>query len=62
MVIPKDVRTLLGLNTGSKLMLITSHDMIVLQKVEVFGERLKIGDVLQKAKSLAQRLGIRGGQ
>ena len=61
-MIPKDVRTLLGLNTGSKLMLITSHDMIVLQKVEVFGERLKIGDVLQKAKSLAQRLGIRGGQ
>ena len=57
-VIPKDIRDFVSLKTGSKLIIIASHDTLILQKVEVFGERVRVRDILGRAKSIAERLGL----
>ena len=57
-VIPKDVREKLDLKFGSKLIVIATGDSIVLQKVEFASERLKAKDLIERARTIVQRLGF----
>lgn len=57
-VIPKEVRDKLGLKTGMKLIIIATNDTVILQRVELAGEKMRIRDLVERAKSLAERLGL----
>lgn len=57
-VIPKEVRQRLGLGYGSKFLIIATGDSIVLQRVELASERLRAKDLIEKARTIVQRLGF----
>ncbi|MBI2126977.1 MAG: AbrB/MazE/SpoVT family DNA-binding domain-containing protein [Thaumarchaeota archaeon] len=58
-VIPKDVRDRLGLKIGTRLLVVATSDAIVLQKVDLAAERLRAWDLLEKARAIVQKLGLK---
>jgi AbrB family looped-hinge helix DNA binding protein len=58
-VIPKEVRDKLGLKAGSKLIIIATSDLMIMQKAELVGERMRAWEIVNRAKSLAEKLGLR---
>ena len=58
-VIPKEIRDRFNLRTGSRLMVIATNDAIILQKAEIVGERIRIRELVERARSLAEKLGLR---
>ena len=58
-VIPKDVRDRLGLKIGTRLLVVATSDAIVLQKVDLAAERLRAWDLLEKARMIVQKLGLK---
>ncbi len=58
-VIPKDVRDRLGLKIGTRLLVVATSDAIVLQKVDLAAERLRAWDLLEKARTIVQKLGLK---
>ena len=58
-VIPKDVRDKLGLKAGSKLIIIATSDLMIIQKAELVGERMRAWEIVNRARSLAEKLGLR---
>ena len=58
-VIPKDVRDRLGLKLGTRLLVVATSDAIVLQKVDLAAERLRAWDLLEKARMIVQKLGLK---
>jgi len=57
-VIPKAARDRLALKNGSRLLVIATNDAIILQKVELAGERMRIRDLIERARAIAERIGI----
>ncbi|MEM1995035.1 MAG: AbrB/MazE/SpoVT family DNA-binding domain-containing protein [Nitrososphaerales archaeon] len=58
-VIPKDVRDKLGLKTGTKMIVIATNDIMILQRVDLVGERIRAWEIINRARSLAEKLGLR---
>lgn len=58
-VIPKEVRDKLGLKAGSKLIIIATSDLMIMQKAELVGERMRAWEIVNRARSLAEKLGLR---
>lgn len=58
-VIPKDVREKLGLKTGTKMIVIATNDIMILQRVDLVGERIRAWEIVNRARSLAEKLGLR---
>ena len=58
-VIPKEVRDKLGLKAGSKLIIIATSDLMIIQKAELVGERMRAWEIVNRARSLAEKLGLR---
>ena len=58
-VIPKDVRNRLGLEIGTRLLVVATNDAIILQKVDLAAERLRAWDLLEKARMIVQKLGLK---
>jgi len=58
-VIPKEVRDKLGLKAGSKLIIIATNDIMVVQKAELVGERMRAWEIVNRARLLAEKLGLR---
>ncbi len=58
-VIPKDVRDRLGLKAGTKVIIIAANDIMVLQRVDLVGERMRAWELVNRARSLAEKLGLR---
>jgi len=58
-VIPKEVRDKLGLKAGSKLIIIATSDLMIMQKAELVGERMRVWEIVNRARSLAEKLGLR---
>ncbi|MFN3621304.1 MAG: AbrB/MazE/SpoVT family DNA-binding domain-containing protein [Nitrososphaerales archaeon] len=58
-VIPKDVRDRLGLKTGTKMIVIATNDIMILQKVDLVGERMRAWELVNRARILAEKLGLR---
>ena len=58
-VIPKEVRVKMGLREGSRFMVIATEDSIVFQKIEFVSGKLKGSDLISKAKSIAEKLGLK---
>ena len=58
-VIPKEVRDKLGLKAGSKLIIIATNDLMIMQKAELVGERMRAWEIVNRARSLAEKLGLR---
>ena len=55
-VIPKEVRDKMNIKVGSKFLVIATEDAIILQKVELVKERMKIRLLIEKAKAITERL------
>jgi len=58
-VIPKEVRDKLGLRAGSKLIIIATNDLMIMQKAELVGERMRAWEIVNRARLLAEKLGLR---
>ncbi len=58
-VIPKEVRDKLGLKAGSKLIIIATNDLMIMQKAELVGERMRAWEIVNRARLLAEKLGLR---
>jgi AbrB family looped-hinge helix DNA binding protein len=59
LVIPRDVRQRLSLVAGSRFLVVSSGDAIVLQRVDLTGESARARDLLGRAKILVGKLGLR---
>lgn len=58
-VIPKDVRDRLGLKAGTKMIVIATSDIMILQRIDLVGERMRAWEIINRARSLAEKLGLR---
>jgi AbrB family looped-hinge helix DNA binding protein len=58
-VIPKEVRDSMGLVEGIKLLVISDGDSIILQKVQLVGDKWKIKDLIIKTKEMVNKLGLK---
>jgi AbrB family looped-hinge helix DNA binding protein len=58
-VIPKEVRDNMGLVEGIKLLVISDGDSIILQKVQLVGDKWKIKDLIIKTKEMINKLGLK---
>lgn len=58
-VIPKDIRDRLGLNVGSKLVILATEDTIILQKAEVLAQSVRSKDIIERALNLIRKMGLR---
>jgi len=57
-VIPKEIRDKLGFVEGSRLIVVATEDAVVLQKVETIAGKVRMRDLLDRVKSLTDRLGF----
>ena len=57
-VIPKEIRDRLGFVEGSRLIVVATEDAVVLQKVETIAGKVRMRDLLDRVKSLTDRLGF----
>ena len=57
-VIPKDIRDRLGMTVGSKLIVISTEDAVILQKIELVGGRMKIRQIVDKVREFKDRLAL----
>lgn len=58
-VIPRDIRNAMDIRVGTKFVIIADKETIVLQRVEVAGERWRLREVMAKTKDFITRLGLR---
>lgn len=58
-VIPKEVRDRMDLKTGHRLIVIAADDAIVLQRIELVGEKLRTREIMERARALVEKLGLR---
>ena len=56
LVIPKEIRDMIGLKTGSRLIVVMVDDAIVLHKAEIVAERMRFKDLVQRARIVTQKL------
>jgi AbrB family looped-hinge helix DNA binding protein len=57
-VIPKEIREKVGFTVGSRLIVVATDDAVVLQKVETIAGKVRMRDLLDRVKSLTDRLGF----
>ena len=57
-VIPKEIRDRLGMTEGSKLIVISTEDAVILQKIELVGGRMKIRQIVDKVRELKGKLAL----
>lgn len=55
-VIPKDFRKKMGLKPGSQFLVIAAEETIILQRMEIVKQKLKIEEVMDIAKKVTQEL------
>ncbi len=58
-VIPKEIRDRLGLKSGTRMIMIATNDTLILQRVDLIGEKMRAWEIINKARSLAEKLGLR---
>jgi len=57
-VIPKEIRDKLGFVEGSRLIVVATEDAVVLQRVEAIAGKVRLKDLLDRVKSVTDRLGF----
>ncbi len=57
-VIPKEIRDRLGMTEGSKLIVISTEDAVILQKIELVGGRMKIKQIVDKVREFKDRFAL----
>lgn len=55
-VIPKEIREKMGFTEGSRLIVIAAEDAVVLQRIETVAGRVKIREILDRIRSVTQKL------
>jgi len=58
-VIPKDVRERMGLKPGSKFLVVATEDAIILQRLEVVRKKMRVEEIMEKARAITERLSSR---
>ncbi len=57
-VIPKEIRDKLGFVVGTKLIVVATEDAVILQRVETIAGKVRMRDLLDRVKSVTDRLGF----
>jgi len=60
-VIPKAIRDKLGMGEGSKLIVIATEDAVILQKIELVGGRMRIREIVDRVRSIKDRIALGKG-
>lgn len=55
-VIPKEIRDMLGIREGTKLIVVAVENAIVLQKVETVAGKIRIRDIMERIRVITQKL------
>ncbi len=55
-VIPKEIRDKLKFNEGAKLLVIATEDAVILQRIESVAGKMRVKDIMEKVRSLAERI------
>ena len=50
------MRELLSLESGTRLILIATNDAVILQKTDIASSRLKIKEIIEKAKTVTDKM------
>jgi AbrB family looped-hinge helix DNA binding protein len=58
-VIPKYIRDKMGFTEGSRLIVVATDDAVILQKVETVAGKVRMRDLLDRVKTVTDRLGFR---
>lgn len=58
-VIPKEIRDKMGFTVGSRLIVVATGDAVVLQRVETIAGKIRMRDLLDRVKSVTERLGFK---
>jgi AbrB family looped-hinge helix DNA binding protein len=57
-VIPKEIRDRLKFTEGSKLIVVATENAVVLQRIETVAGRIRMKDILERIKSVTEKLGF----
>lgn len=60
-VIPKEIRDKLGFVEGSRLIVVATDDAVILQRVETIAGKIRMRDLLDRVRSLTDRLAFGRG-
>jgi AbrB family looped-hinge helix DNA binding protein len=60
-VIPKEIRDKLNFTEGSKLIVVAMDDAVVLQRIETIAGKIRIRDLMERVKSLTEKIGFGKG-
>jgi len=57
-VIPKEIRDMLGFKEGTRLIVVATEDAVVLQRIETVAGKIRVRDLMERIKSITSRLGF----
>jgi antitoxin PrlF len=60
-VIPKEIRDKLGFTEGTRLIVVAAEDAVILQRVEVVAGKVRVRELMDRIKSVTQRLAFGRG-
>jgi antitoxin PrlF len=60
-VIPKEIRDKLRFTEGSKLIVVAMDDAVVLQRIETIAGKIRMRDLMERVKSLTEKIGFGRG-
>jgi AbrB family looped-hinge helix DNA binding protein len=60
-VIPKEIRDKLGFAEGTRLIVVAAEDAVILQRVEVVAGKVRVRELMDRIKSVTQRLAFGRG-
>ncbi|MEK0324737.1 MAG: AbrB/MazE/SpoVT family DNA-binding domain-containing protein [Nitrosopumilus sp.] len=57
-IIPWDIRKAMNIKEGTKLMVFSTQDSIILQPISVASEKFKIAELMKKVKDMITKVGF----
>lgn len=57
-IIPWDIRKAMNIKEGTKLIVLSTEDSIILQPISVASEKFKVAELMKKVKDMITRLGF----
>ena len=60
-VIPKEIRDRLAIKEGTRLLVISTEDAVILQKIELVGGKIRVREIVEAVRKLKERLALGKG-
>ncbi|MCZ6725131.1 MAG: AbrB/MazE/SpoVT family DNA-binding domain-containing protein [Thaumarchaeota archaeon] len=57
-IIPWDIRQAMNIKEGTKLIVLSTQDSIILQPISVVSEKFKVAELMKKVKDMITKVGF----